>query len=334
MYKVSIVIPVYNVELYIKETLMSALDQTFKSIEYIIVDDCGQDNSMNIIREILKDHPRKKDVYIYTHLKNKGLSVARNTGLQKARGEYVFFMDSDDAITQDCIEKHYDRIVNVDADFTIANIKLVGVDASVHIPTLQMGEKKDQEILKSFLMREWNVSACNKLYKRLFLELTDVKFTPNLLHEDIIWSYRLSKMASRVVAISDSTYIYKIRENSITRSLNSNSKIESLFYILNIISKDYNDVFATTNIVKEYFGYLTILRFNIALMLLNSPVSLLRRCEFYRALNTDYLRSLEKKNVFAFLLRLPFGLFFLLLKIPYFIYKNKQLCRFLKIKFF
>ncbi|MFK2345155.1 glycosyltransferase family 2 protein [Bacteroides fragilis] len=69
---------------------MSALDQTFKSIEYIIVDDCGQDNSMNIIREILKDHPRKKDVYIYTHLKNKGLSVARNTGLQKL-GESMSF---------------------------------------------------------------------------------------------------------------------------------------------------------------------------------------------------------------------------------------------------
>lgn len=327
MYKVSIIIPVYNVELYIREALMSALEQTFSSIEYVIVDDCGQDDSMNIVREILGVHPRKNDAFIYKHTKNMGLSVARNTGLLNATGEYVFFMDSDDEITKDCIEKHYNKAVSVDVDFTIANIKLVGVRASLHIPNQQIGEKKSKEIFRSFLAQEWNVSACNKLYKKKFLESSNIKFIPNLLHEDILWSYCLSKVASKISIMANTTYIYKIRKRSITRSCHSALKIDSLFYILNAISKDYNEISINTYILNHYSSYVTTLRFNIAIMLLNTSVSMNKRREYYRNLNTDYFKSLEKRSCFSFLLKLPFDLFYILLKIPYFIYKSKnKLC--------
>ena len=125
-YIVSIVIPLYNVREYVESALNSALNQTFKSIEYILVDDCSTDGTMDIVESVLQNHYRKSDVYILHHKVNKGLSAARNTGLENSSGEYVFFMDSDDEITVDCIEHHYNAIKSNSVDFTIANIKLVG----------------------------------------------------------------------------------------------------------------------------------------------------------------------------------------------------------------
>ena len=125
-YQVSLIIPVYNVENYIRESLLSALGQTFGSIEYILVDDCGTDHSMEIACSIVDGHPRRQDVRIVSHDRNRGLSAARNTGITAAAGRYVFFMDSDDELTPDCIERHYMVITQSSADFTIANIKLIG----------------------------------------------------------------------------------------------------------------------------------------------------------------------------------------------------------------
>ena len=120
-YLVSLVIPVYNVAPYIKDSLLSALGQTFESIEFIIVDDCSTDKSMGIVYEVLESHPRKNDVVIVHHKQNEGLSSARNSGLAEASGDYVFFLDSDDEILPDCIEKHFNAIRNTDAQFTVSN---------------------------------------------------------------------------------------------------------------------------------------------------------------------------------------------------------------------
>ena len=148
MYSVSLIIPVYNVAEYIQTSFYSALNQTFQSIEYIIIDDCGTDNSMNILYDILDAHPRRSDVRIYHHDENRGLSAARNTGLKKATGEYVYFMDSDDEIVADCIEMHYKSIQRSNADFTVANIRLIGA-RSVHIKPIP-NDAEQRPPLQSF----------------------------------------------------------------------------------------------------------------------------------------------------------------------------------------
>ena len=107
MYEVTLIIPVYNVANYIRDSLLSALAQTFESIEYIVVDDCGTDDSLEIVKSILSSHQRAKDVFIYRHNCNKGLSAARNTGLEKAHGKFVYFIDSDDEITKGVPVKKY-----------------------------------------------------------------------------------------------------------------------------------------------------------------------------------------------------------------------------------
>lgn len=217
MYQVSLIIPVYNVENYIQNSLLSALSQTFTSIEYILIDDCGQDNSMNIVQKILSNHSRRQDVFIYKHHANLGLSVARNTGLEKAHGEYVYFMDSDDEITKDCIEKLYQSICDSKADWVMGNIELKGA-SSRHIKIIPERQLEGDEILLSYLRKEWLEAACNKLLRRTFLVENELTFTSGLLHEDILWAYCLAKMSKKIKIISEKSYIYKIHEGSITSS--------------------------------------------------------------------------------------------------------------------
>ena len=104
--KISIIVPVYNVEHYIKECFDSIAAQTYKGeIECIFVDDCGKDDSVAVLEKLIAEHKGPIQFSIVHHEQNKGLSVARNTGIHHSSGDYLYFIDSDDTITPDCIEK-------------------------------------------------------------------------------------------------------------------------------------------------------------------------------------------------------------------------------------
>ncbi|MDR1668056.1 MAG: glycosyltransferase, partial [Bacteroidales bacterium] len=104
---VTLSMPVYNVAPFVERALQSALNQTFENIEFLLVDDRGDDDSMDIVRRVVAQHPRGKDVRIIEHPVNIGTGAARNTAIDHASGKYLFFMDSDDEITEDAIEKLY-----------------------------------------------------------------------------------------------------------------------------------------------------------------------------------------------------------------------------------
>ena len=103
-YEVTIGIPVYKSALYIRRALMSALNQTYPSIEFLIVDDCGKDGSVAIIREIADVHPRGKDIRIISNAQNMGVAASRNVIIEEAQGVFLYFMDSDDTIADNTIE--------------------------------------------------------------------------------------------------------------------------------------------------------------------------------------------------------------------------------------
>ena len=119
---VSIIIPLYNVENYVIDSLKSAFAQSYSDVDFLLVDDCSTDHTMQIVEEYVLNHPRREAVRIIHHDKNLGLSAARNTGLEQAYGEYVYFMDSDDEITEDCIENLYQAISDSGADWVMGNI--------------------------------------------------------------------------------------------------------------------------------------------------------------------------------------------------------------------
>lgn len=312
--------PVYNVEPYIGESLLSALNQTFSNIEYIIVDDCGTDCSMDIVRKVLQRHPRAKDVYIVRHEKNSGLSSARNTGLVKATGKYVFFMDSDDVITSDCIEKHYNAINKNSACFSIANIELQGA-RSIHIKDFTE-DSITKNLLSSFFLREWNVSACNKLYLKGFLLRNNLAFQEGLLQEDILWSYHLCLYADKIAWVKDRTYIYKVRENSITRSKVSTRKIESLLFILHSMMDDWESGIINHKYKKEFAFMINFYRLNTSLLLLNYAGSRRESASYYRQLNSERLKSINtSRSLQSIALGMPFPLFRTIMSPVYFLYK-------------
>ena len=117
MHKVSVIIPVYGVDRFIRRCTESLFNQTLKEVEYIFVNDCTKDGSMDILRDVINAFPdRAEQLTIVEHETNKGLAGARNTGLAKARGEYVFHCDSDDFVEATMLEKMYSAAKSADAD--------------------------------------------------------------------------------------------------------------------------------------------------------------------------------------------------------------------------
>ena len=123
--KVTIGIPVFNVEKYIRNSLISALNQTYANIDYLIVDDRGQDNSMSIVRELMTKHPRGGAIRIIEHERNLGIAAVRNTIIDHAHGCFLFFLDSDDVISSDCIASHVYYIEKYQCDFTCSSSEYV-----------------------------------------------------------------------------------------------------------------------------------------------------------------------------------------------------------------
>lgn len=280
---ISIIVPLYNVESYVEFSLKSAFNQTFEDVEFILVDDCSTDRTMDVVEKMVeKSICRDRITIIHDHKINSGLSAARNTGLKHARGEYVFFMDSDDELVPDCIEKHYRAIQISDADFTVGNIRLEGAK-SIHIKAFS-DEIIQMPLKISYLRRMWNISACNKLYRKSFLEENGLTFQNGLLHEDILWSYNIVLKAKKAAWVKDATYIYKIRQGSITTSKNSKRKIDSLIYILNTLKMNWDNGEIAIECCPNFVRFFNFWRFNTALLLLNYGGTNREAKEYYRQL--------------------------------------------------
>ena len=274
-YKVSLVIPVYNVEKFIEDSLHSALNQDFQSIEYIIVDDASCDKSMMLAEEVIAVSNRKEDIVVYRKTSNEGLSEARNTGMDLAHGEYIFFLDSDDILPSSCISSHYNKIVATRADFTVANVRQEGAK-SIHIRPI-MFNIEEKLPLTSFYDRDWSTSAWNKMYRRDFLKTHHLRFQKGILHEDYLWMFNVAKAATKCASVREYTYIYKIRKGSITTSMNSDLKIHSMIEILKTIRSDVS----SNSVSGEEF--LSFVKFNTALYILNYK-GRTTRAKYYREL--------------------------------------------------
>ena len=235
--KVSIIIPVYNVEDYIERCLLSVLNQTHQDIEIILVDDCGQDKSMMIAEQVTKNHENGCLVRILRHQRNRGLSAARNTGIEVSSGEYVYFLDSDDEVRLDTIEALLRLAQKYGSDFVLGNVETVGSGSGAPILKLKNIEYKDGEgVFFSFLEGAWYVAAWNKLVSRSFLLKNNLFFAEGLLHEDILWSFTLAATAKSVGVCHDVTYIYHLRAGSISQNLTPKN-IEHQLYIYQEILK-------------------------------------------------------------------------------------------------
>ena len=142
--KISIVVPVYNVEAYIEDCLKSVAAQTYKGeIECIIINDCTPDNSCAVIEHFVKEYNGPIEFKLLHHTVNRGLSAARNTGIDVATGDYIYFLDSDDEITPDCLEHLAAPLAENAYDFVIGNYTTIGSNKEFAKLLLKDGEIKN-----------------------------------------------------------------------------------------------------------------------------------------------------------------------------------------------
>lgn len=237
--KISIIVPVYKVEDYISECIQSIMKQTYKEeIECIIVDDCTPDRSIKIATGLIAQYKGNISFKIIKHKKNAGLSVARNTGIKESTGDYLFFIDSDDYITPDCIEQIAKTLQKYpDSDIVQGGIYTTNNslywDATNKAPVYIQEHEKIQKLL---LKKEtYPITVWNKLIKKNFITRYHLLFKPNIIHEDEHWLFFLSKYIQSISICHHNTYYYRTtRKGSIIYNNRlSNQSSESWDIIIN-----------------------------------------------------------------------------------------------------
>lgn len=214
--KLSIIIPVYNVASYIVRCLQSVVTQkNITDMEVILVDDCGTDDSIVLAETFLSEY-KEIDYRILHHAKNGGLSAARNTGLKAAKGEYVYFLDSDDALMKDALIALMRPLDECRYDLVIGDYVTHPNQIPASMLVLPEGAVMGQEnVLQAYAEGLWYVMAWNKLCRRKFLVENHLFFDEGLLHEDVIWTFKVACKVSSLYVVKQPTYMYSIREASI-----------------------------------------------------------------------------------------------------------------------
>ena len=215
---ISIIIPIYNVEKYLEKCLDSILNQTYKNLEIILIDDGSTDNSPNICNSYCEKDKRIKII----HKNNEGVSSARNKGIELSKGKYIVFIDSDDYVSNEHIEVLYDCIISNNVDLVISNL----IDISEDEIILNNEEKesflmnKDQ-CLKELLSEDnFYHLCCGNIYRKDLLE--KIRFNCKYrIAEDLDFLYRYIKQISSAYFLSKNTYYYLKREGSATNSIYS-----------------------------------------------------------------------------------------------------------------
>lgn len=251
--KVSVLIPVYNVEKYIARCLDSVLAQTFQDFEIIVVDDCGTDDTMHIVDEYAqKDHRIK----IIHHDKNHGPMVARQTAYINASGKYIIFLDSDDFLQPNAIETLYKRILESKADIVCAEYQVVNNAGIIEKHDSKIrGEYNSLNIIELLINDKITHTLCGKIYNYELFEPKDSlpAFENQLLAEDMILFYTLVSRSRKIVFCDKIVYNYYFNVESSTKTKYTDSKFEMLIraykYKQELLNKKYNKL-----LTDRYWG--------------------------------------------------------------------------------
>lgn len=221
-YEVTIGIPVYKSIDFILDTMTSALNQTFPDIEFLIVDDCGQDGTMAIISQIQNSHQRGNDIRILKNESNKGVGYSRNRMIDEARGRYLYFMDSDDTIEPNTIQLLYDTIIQNHVQIAYGSYEIIDGIGNSPIERYQKDalvlKGEDQLAMYAFKNNHiFHVSVCNHLVDLAFLRQSEVRFIDASYWEDMVYTTELVMIISSAVLLPDITYHYYRHSGSLSK---------------------------------------------------------------------------------------------------------------------
>lgn len=258
MPKVSVIVPIYNVEKYLEKCINSLLSQTLEDIQIILVNDGSKDNSGNISKEYEKNN---KDRVIYVEKENGGLSDARNYGLKYATGDFIAFLDSDDYIEKNAYEEMYNKAIEENADY-------VECDFIWEFPNKIRMDKQYPYKNKKEMLSFVRVVAWNKLIKRQLITDNNLEFPKGLRYEDVEFTYKLIPFINKFAYVDKPFIHYVQREGSIANV--QNERTAEIFTVLDNVIEFYKK----NNIYEKYRDEL---EYNYARYLLCS--SLKRMCK-------------------------------------------------------
>ncbi len=265
--KISIIIPVYNVEKYIAECLDSCINQTLKDIEIICVDDCSTDNSYTILEEYSKKDSRIK---IFRQKENKKQGAARNTGLENAIGEYIWFVDSDDYIDTKACQILYDAIKEFDVDMLcFSALQFVDIDTKrrFYYSYYFQGVQINKVYYPKLNWREisfFNLNVVPWAYLSKKTAVQNLKFRERVWHEDADFTPILLASVDSFCYIPYTAYFYRANPKSTTQTSISKKRLEDLIKALESL-----DSFIKDNKIKKghflcrYSGWMVQHIFNI-----------------------------------------------------------------------
>ena len=260
---ISVIVPMYNDEKYIKSCLDSVINQNYKDIEIIVVDDGSTDNSLLIVKKIAEKDNRIKII----NRKNGGRSIARNTGIENSTGEFLMFVDADDELEIDAINKLYIAINKENSDISVGSATVV---YDVH------QELKNNDVwyfsirysgiysITDKLIEDIHCSAWGKLFRRCIIDKYKLRFPEKLNYEDSYWHWTYLTSCRKISCIKDSVYKYFRRKNSIM-SLTFENKENIAIQHVYIVEKIYefwknNDEFefhynTAISLLETYFWF-------------------------------------------------------------------------------
>ena len=263
MIKVSVIVPIYNVETYIARCLQSVMDQNYEGpMECLLVDDCGTDNSVTIVEQMVSGYEGPIDFKLLHHDYNRGLSAARNTGTDAATGDYVYYLDSDDAMTPDCIflmaaevEKH------PAVEMVVGAHRGIYEDASNNYLTCMTSRYvDDNEWVRFQYFKEQSgltTVAWNKLVRLDFLNSNSLRFKEGVIHEDEHWSFYVYQNLRRLSIIEEVTYLHYLTSNSIMATSTAQKRANAMLPIVSDWIDDFSDPCRALQVFKslEHFRF-------------------------------------------------------------------------------
>lgn len=216
--KVSVIIPIYNVETYLEKCIDSIINQTLENIEIILVNDGSTDSSLSIAKKFSQ---KDKRIFLISQ-KNAGLSAARNIGLSLAKGEYIFFLDSDDWIEPDTLEILYMNISKSKSDFICFRLQFDNKELNtqtVYGKDFEYENLYNNNILKdALLVKNIPTAVWAKMYNRKFILQNNLKFEYGIVNEDTLFTIQSASCANKVSFVNKIFYHTTEREGSISRS--------------------------------------------------------------------------------------------------------------------
>lgn len=265
---ISIIVPVYNVDQYLKQCIDSLISQTYKNIEIILVDDGSTDKS----GYICDDYSNKHTNVISFHKKNSGLGLTRNFGLQKASGQYVMFVDSDDYVNKNMVSylikylNKYSSTIKVDT--VIGGFSKVSDDGAILFESQYQFENYLNENIKSKLLPRMlgsqpskhdsiEPSVCNRLFSKEIIDKNSLTFVSErkLISEDIVWDVDYFKYSKHAVVTPSTLYYYRYNPNSLTTTYKKDRFKKCLYFYKYMISKTKKEkiYFLSKNRLKKQF---------------------------------------------------------------------------------